>query len=109
MLRSPSSRLHPAIPAQDRMSFSLSTRAGFLMLLMAVILGLYACQRRPAATPPALTLPPAATLTPGLSPTLTPSPVEYTGSTIVFPKIDRSPRPATFDDWAPWAGRTLTA
>lgn len=27
---------------------------------------------------------------------------------IVFPKIDRQPRPATIEDWAPWAGRTFT-
>jgi hypothetical protein len=47
------------------------------------------------AASPTLAKLPAATLTP------TPS--------IAFPKIDRSPRAVTMADWAPWAGRVLTA
>ena len=43
---------------------------------------------------PTITLSPTAILTPTLA--------------ITLPKIDRSPRAVTIEDWAPWAGRTLT-
>lgn len=54
----------------------------------------------PSAAAPAISITLAATLTStvALTPTLA----------ISLPKIDRSPRPATIEDWAPWAGRTLT-
>ncbi len=45
------------------------------------------------------------TATATVSPTATSAPALG----IDFPKIDRSPRAATIADWAPWAGRILTA
>lgn len=59
---------------------------------------------------PAVTLSPTSTPTSAPSPTATLSPTSTQTPlpTVVFPKIDRQPRPATIEDWAPWAGRTLT-
>jgi hypothetical protein len=47
-----------------------------------------------AESSPTATISPTATLTPTLA--------------ITLPKIDRHPRAVTMEDWAPWAGQTLT-
>jgi hypothetical protein len=80
------------------------------------VLLLSACRSQPptpTATPGLLPTPessstpfPTGTLT--LTQELTPTVIFTPTQAISFPKIDRSPRPATLQDWAPWAGQTLT-
>ncbi len=95
----------------DSLPIHYSRIAVFLLLL--VVLGLGGCRSSsPTSTvtplpapfisyPNTLCLPQLTTVSP--TATLTPVPA------VSFPKIDRAPRGVTIEDWAPWAGQTLTA
>jgi hypothetical protein len=85
--------------------------SAFLFLVAALCLG--ACRPKPHSptvepTRPVASLAPSPTAesspTAAISPTATLTPT----LAITLPKIDRHPRVVTMEDWAPWAGQTLT-
>jgi len=82
--------------------------SAFLFLLVALCLG--GCRSSLPTSTVTPSLPPLHTPTPLSSPTATVSPTATLTPvpTASFPKIDRSPRAVTIEDWAPWAGQTLT-
>jgi hypothetical protein len=85
--------------------------SAFLILLAALCLS--ACRSKPhppTAGPTHWVASPAPSQTAEPSPTVTISPTATLTPTlaITLPKIDRYPRAVTMEDWAPWAGQTLT-
>jgi hypothetical protein len=83
----------------------------YALFFLLVTLCLCACRSSLPTSTVTPSLPPSYTPTPLSSPTTTVSPTATLTPipTVSFPKIDRSPRAVTFEDWAPWAGQTLTA
>jgi hypothetical protein len=118
MIQSSSSKQHSSPRDQERTPFSLNwegekaARAGVFLpgIFLVAILCLSACRSQPHTSTPTLTLPPSSTPAPAPSPTATVPPTATLTSVpaISLPKIDRAPRTATIEDWAPWAGQTLT-
>jgi hypothetical protein len=85
--------------------------SAFLFLVAALCLS--ACRSKPhppTAEPTRWVASPAPSPTVSPSPTITISPTATRTPTlaITLPKIDRYPRAVTIEDWAPWAGQTLT-
>jgi hypothetical protein len=89
-------------------------------LFLLVVLWLSACRAQPrsptleprhllATLAPLLTARPSPTAILQPSVTVLPSVTLTPAPTMELPKIDRSPRAATIEDWSPWAGRILTA
>jgi subtilisin family serine protease len=87
------------------------TRTSVSLAFLAVLLCLSACRSQLPTSTPTFTVPPLSTPALAISPSATGSPTatQTPFPTFAFPKIDRQPAVVTMEDWAPWAGRTLTA